>query len=195
MKNSVFCFSLGLVVIGVCGITMAQSEPSQAEFVGVKSCKMCHKSEEKGNQFGKWSANVHAKAFESLASAESKAVAAKLGISDPQQSPKCLKCHTTTYNLTETVQTDKVPVEEGVSCESCHGAGKAYKSKSVMEDRAACIAAGMIYPSKNRCIACHNEESPTWNPERYTTKDGKKVGFDVDQACEKTKHPNPAAGK
>jgi hypothetical protein len=30
-----------------------------------------------------------------------------------------------------------------------------------------------------------------WKPDRYTTKDGRKVGFDAELAYEKIKHPNP----
>lgn len=168
---------------------------SSADFVGVKSCKMCHKKAETGNQFGIWEAGSHAKAYAALATEEAKAAAKKAGVDDPQKSGKCLKCHSTAYNGTETVQSDKVTVEEGVSCESCHGAGSGYKSKETMESREKCIAGGMVHPATKSCEKCHNAESPTWNPERYTTKDGKKVGFDVEQAFEKIKHPNPNAKK
>ena len=64
-----------------------------------------------------------------------------------------------------------------------------------MEDHAKAVAAGLIYPATKSCDQCHNDKSPTWNPERYTAKDGKKTGFDAEQAYEKIKHPNPAAHK
>jgi len=78
-----------------------------------------------------------------------------------------------------------------VTCESCHGPGKKYMPKSVMEDRNKCIENGMVYPATKSCELCHNDQNPTWKADRYTTKDGKKVGFDVEQAYEKIKHPNP----
>jgi hypothetical protein len=53
----------------------------------------------------------------------------------------------------------------------------------------------MIYPATTSCTQCHNEQSPTWKADRYTTKDGKKVGFDVEQAAAKIAHPNPKAQK
>ena len=172
----------------------ATAEPRDAsKYIGTKRCAMCHKKEETGNQYGVWQSLAHAKAYEILASAEAKAVAAELGIDDPQQSGKCLKCHSTAYNFTEELQTDQVAVEDGVSCESCHGPGADYRKKSIMEDREACIANGMVYPAREKsCTLCHNEESPTWKPDRYTTASGEKVGFDVDQAYEKIKHERPS---
>jgi hypothetical protein len=160
-------------------------------YIGTKLCSMCHKKEDAGNQFGKWQEGPHAKAHELLGTAEAKEAGAKVGVDDPQNSGKCLKCHSTAYVWSEELKAEKVPVEDGVTCESCHGPGKNYKSKSVMEDREQCIANGMVYPATKSCTRCHNDTSPTWKPDRYTTKDGEKVGFDVEQAFEKIKHPNP----
>ena len=179
---------LGVVVTGQAGV----EDRDAANYVGTKSCRICHKKESTGNQYAKWEAGPHAKAFEVLGTPEAKAAGAKVGVDDPQTSGKCLKCHATAYHFSETVQTEKLTAEDAVSCESCHGPGKKYKSKTTMEDREKCIANGMIYPAMKSCELCHNEESPSWDPERYTTKDGKKVGFDVEQAYEKIKHPNPA---
>jgi hypothetical protein len=187
MKNAARYIAIATLIIG----TSFAEERDASKYVGLKMCKMCHKKEATGNQFGKWEAGPHSKTYETLGSDEAKAVGAKLGIDNPQESPKCLKCHSTAYHWTEKIQTEKVKVEDGVVCESCHGPGKNYKSKSVMKDKAAAIAKGMIYPATKSCELCHNESSATWNPERYTTADGKKVGFDVKQAYEKIKHPNP----
>jgi hypothetical protein len=164
-------------------------------YAGTKACGMCHKKAETGDQLAKWQASSHAKAFEALGTPEAKAAGAKAGVDDPQKSGKCLKCHATAYNFTDQVQTDKITPEEGVTCESCHGPGKNYKAKAVMEDRSKCIEGGMVYPATKSCALCHNDQSPTWKPNRYTTKDGKPAGFDADQAYEKIKHPNPAAKK
>jgi hypothetical protein len=180
------------LVLGLTSGNAPAANPDPGLYVGVKSCKMCHKKVEDGEQFTKWSESRHAKALESLATPEAKEIATKLGIDDPQKSGSCLKCHSTAYNFTEELQVAELPVEEGVSCESCHGPGKNYKKKETMKDREASIAAGMVYPAKEKsCTVCHNEQSPTWNPERYTTKDGQKTGFDADQAYEKINHDKP----
>ena len=181
----------GLILGFNTDITTAAA-PDPALYVGVKSCKMCHKKAEDGEQFQKWSDSAHAKAFATLASPEAKEVAAKLGIDDPQKSGKCLKCHSTAYNFGEELAVAELPVEEGVSCESCHGAGKNYKKKETMKDRDASFAGGMVYPAKEKsCTLCHNDQSPTWKADRYTTKDGQKTGFDADQAYDKIKHDKP----
>lgn len=188
-------FSAGIASAFIACGSVAFAAEGEDAFAGTKSCGMCHKKDDSGNQLAKWQASAHAKAFEKLGTPEAKAVGAKVGVDDPQKSGKCLKCHSTAYDGKETVQSQKVAVEDGVSCESCHGAGKGYKSKSVMESREKCIAAGMIYPATKSCEKCHNDKSPTWKADRYTTKDGKKVGFDVDQAFEKIKHPDSAVKK
>ena len=179
----------GLILALAAGAAFAADRDASL-YVGVKSCKMCHKKVEEGEQFRIWSEGPHAKAFEKLASPEAKEVAAKLGIDDPQKSGKCLACHSTAYNFTETVQAAELPVEEGVSCESCHGPGKNYKKKETMKDEALAKAGGLL-DAKESCTLCHNDKNPTWKADRYTLKDGSKSGFDYDQAYEKIKHDLP----
>ena len=58
-------------------------------------------------------------------------------------------------------------VEEGVQCESCHGAGEKYKKKSIMKDHAKSVAAGLTEfkdkaPIEKLCVTCHNKKSPTF---------------------------------
>jgi hypothetical protein len=165
------------------GATIALAGGDPANLVGTKMCGICHKKEDTGNQLGNWEKSPHAKAFATLGTPEAKEAAKKLGIDDPQKSGKCLKCHSTAYWFSEKIATEKIKPEEGVTCESCHGAGKDYKSKSVMENREKSIAAGMVYPATKSCTQCHNAESPTFK------------GFDEAKYAEKVAHPNPKAKK
>jgi hypothetical protein len=56
-------------------------------------------------------------------------------------------------------------MQYGVHCESCHGAGKDYQSKKVMENKDLAIANGLVMPDDKVCVKCHNEESPSYNPQ------------------------------
>jgi Zn finger protein HypA/HybF involved in hydrogenase expression len=172
-----------MVMVG-CGLAFVLSSMGQngdpAKLIGTKKCAMCHKKDETGNQYGVWQSKAHSKAYEMLAGEEAKAVGAKLGIDNPQTSGKCLKCHSTAYFFTETVQNAEFAVEDGVSCESCHGPGADYKKKTIMENHDEAVANGMVADAKTRCVLCHNDTSPTWK------------SFDVAAAYEKIKHENPA---
>jgi hypothetical protein len=150
-----------------------------ANYIGPKMCGICHKSEDSGNALGKWQASPHAKAFETLGTPAAKEIAKKAGVDDPQKSGKCLKCHSTAYNFTESIATEKIKPEDSVTCESCHGPGKKFMAKSTMEDRAKSIAAGLIHPATESCKLCHNPESPNFK------------GFDEKAMVAKIAHPDP----
>jgi excinuclease UvrABC ATPase subunit len=149
------------------------------KFIGADKCKSCHKSEKKGNQYGQWAESAHAKAYGLLTSAEGKAKAKELGIEDATASDKCLSCHTTAG--TKKAMWDKTyNIEEGVGCESCHGAGSDYKSMKIMKDREKSIANGMLVPDEKTCATCHKADTP-----------GHKGTFNFKESWEKIKHPNP----
>lgn len=170
-----------IAVIAASSVCFAATDP--ANYAGTKTCGMCHKKADTGDQLGNWQKSPHAKAYGTLGTDKAKEIAKAKGIEDPQKSGACLSCHATAYHFTETIATDKIKVEEGVSCESCHGPGKKYMPKSVMEDRAKAIAAGLVHPATESCKLCHNERSPTFK------------GFDEKSYTEKIAHPNPAAKK
>jgi len=150
------------------------------KYIGVNKCKMCHMSESKGNQYKIWSESKHAKAYLDLASEAAKKSAEKVGLkTDPQKSPECLKCHVTAFSEKEDLKGEAINVSDGIQCESCHGAGGDYKGLSVMKDRQQAIAAGLIIPTKEMCVKCHNSESPNFK------------GFNFDQYFPKVAHPRP----
>ena len=63
-----------------------------------------------------------------------------------------------------------IKMDEGVSCESCHGPGSMYKGASVMKNREMAMKKGLILPTEEVCKTCHNEESPTYKPFNYEEK-------------------------
>jgi hypothetical protein len=153
-------------------------------YVGVDGCKMCHKSEAKGDQYGKWAAGPHAKAYEVLGTEEAKAAAAELGLEgNPQELDECLSCHVTAHGVKAELLGKKYDKTQGVGCESCHGPGADYKSKKVMEDPEAAHAAGLVKITAETCTQCHNEKSPTFK------------GFDYEKYFAKVAHPYPEGAK
>ena len=170
------------------------SGPVQAEeheYVGVRKCKKCHEKEDIGNQHEWWTGSAHAKAFETLAGDKAKEWAAEKGLDDPQQAEDCVKCHVTAHGVPDDRVSRKFDRTAGVQCESCHGAGKDYRKKKIMIDRDLALSKGMVPQSEEVCVTCHNDESPAWDPERYTRANGSKAGFDYEQAVKEIAHPVP----
>jgi len=164
---------------------------SDHDYVGARKCKTCHKKEAIGNQYGVWLESKHTKAYETLSSDQAKKWATDAGVDDPQVDEKCVKCHATAYGVPDEQVSSKFDRNAGVQCEACHGAGKDYRKKKIMVDVDLAISKGLIPQNEAVCLDCHNDESPAWDPERYTRPDGKKVGFDYDMAVKAIAHPVP----
>lgn len=137
------------------------------EYIGAAKCKMCHNKEATGMQYKKWAESAHANAYKTLASAKSLEIAKKKGIENPQKDPKCLKCHATAAHVKKSLVQASMTIEEGVSCEDCHGPGSVYKSNAIMKNRAQALKSGMVIPNEKTCVRCHNPESPTYKPFNY----------------------------
>lgn len=167
------------MVIGAATVALA----ADPEFTGAAKCKMCHNKTKSGKQFEAWSTGPHVGAYATLASDAAKAIATEKGLGDPQQADECLKCHVTAHGVDAERLGSKYSVEEGVSCESCHGAGGDYKSNKVMKAIVAGetdgATVGLVDPVAAVCTACHNEESPTFE------------GFDYEKYAAKIAHPIP----
>lgn len=140
-------------------------EAQEYDYIGVAKCKTCHNKSATGAQYKQWKQTRHSKAMESLKG-------------DEKNDPKCLKCHSTVGH----VDPDFVAglrVEEGVSCESCHGPGSGYKIKSVMQNREKSKAKGLIIPDETLCVNCHNDECTHFK------------GFNYEEYLKKIIHPVP----
>jgi hypothetical protein len=168
-------FTFALMVLFVGSALMAQN----FKYIGASKCKMCHLKPATGEQYNIWLKGPHAGAMKTLASAEALEIAKKMGIADPTTDAACIKCHSTVGGV-DAKLVASAKMEEGVSCESCHGAGSMYKVASVMKNRDMAMQKGMILPTEEVCLACHNEESPTF------------TAFNYAEMAAKIAHPNPA---
>lgn len=184
------------VAFAAAAVLGVASSAQEAEYVGQKTCKICHNKESEGKQWTKWKAMNHAHALETLSNDKAKEFAAAEGLkTPPEESPECLRCHVTAYDVEKKVFNPKIAKEDGVQCESCHGPSsehlafgkKMLTAKEIPDD----MPRHTVRPDKNVCLKCHNDESPAWNPDLYTLEDGTKTFFDFDQAFAKIEHYNP----
>ena len=191
MKKFAMFVAGAIALVSVPGAVYAQ-----ADYIGNAKCKICHNKADEGDIWNKFKASDHAKALETLKSDKAAAAAKKAGLQKPPaESPECLKCHVTAYDVAKAAAPAAIVPDDGVQCESCHGPaslhmedGKKFKAK---KDASIDMKAHHVQPKPEACLECHNDKSPTWDPERYTTADGKKVGFDYDQAWKKIEHSLP----
>lgn len=144
MRLKLFVALLGICLLAVfIGVVMAdeceeaKKEEVKHQYIGANKCKICHK---KSGVYESWEATPHATAWENLPEAEQK------------------KQELRQFYTTGT--TEKGELLTGVQCEACHGPGSDYKKKSIMEDREKAVANGLIIPTKETCMTCHNEKAP-----------------------------------
>jgi hypothetical protein len=121
-----------------------EAEESKFDYVGPKKCKICHK-----DQYDSWLLTGHARAWDLLKPEE-------------QKKEECIGCHSTGT-------TAKGEFLEGVQCEACHGPGSEYRKTKIMKDKELALESGMVEPTAEVCVKCHNEESPTFKGFDYDT--------------------------
>jgi hypothetical protein len=141
-------------------------------YVGASKCKMCHNVAKWGKIYDQWAATKHAKAYATLADEKAKAIAKEMKIADAQKSEKCLICHVTGYEASAKLKGEKYSMEEGVTCETCHGPAGDYVTSHMKKDnKKQATADGLIIPteelSKELCVKCHNQKSPTYKEFKY----------------------------
>lgn len=154
---------------------------NEAQYIGVAQCVICHRTEAQGEQEKIWRESLHAYAFERLKEEQSVEIAREMGVEQPpHEAPECLVCHATGWDLPAERMGARFNVEDGVQCETCHGAGSEYRAIHGRDPEAG-KERGLITGrgDADRCIACHNEDSPTYK------------GFDFERDMEAIAHPVP----
>ncbi len=187
MKMSRAIVSL-LTLLAVGGFALASTAGEAEEsytYKGAKKCKMCHKKEAAGKQWAIWSEGPHAKAYETLASEKALEAAKTRGIEDPQKAPECLSCHATAFPVMDDLANQKITMEEGVSCESCHGPGSGYYKKKTMKaiynGDTVPESVGLWTITEETCTVCHKEDE---NNDFFE-------GFDYAEYVKRIAHPIP----
>ena len=141
-------------------------DPKQV--VGPKACGECHAS-----SIAVWKKTRHAKTFKELPRSKSaKTIAKRMGLRRIKAGSDCLTCH-----FTSKVQKRRVRPIAGVTCESCHGAGKKWvdihsdfggkdvtakteapahrKARYEKSEAAGLLRPRLLYQVAANCYSCH----------------------------------------
>jgi len=139
-------------------------------YEGIQVCGMCHKTEKSGNQLKIWQESKHAQAYKTLLTVKADEIAKKKSGKKAVETPECLKCHASGYNVDKALIGAKFKVEDGVQCETCHGPGSSYKTMSVMKNLDEAKKKGLQVHSADMekfCKTCHNPESPSYKEFKF----------------------------
>ena len=159
-------------------------------FVGSLGCKSssCHGGAgPKRSQYITWSRqDFHTKAYAVLLNARSERIAEGLGIAAAQSSARCTICHSPMQSVAPSRLAPGAHPDEGVSCETCHGAAGGWLRGHTRTDwnYNTRVAAGMrdlrnLYVRANACVACHqnlaSELLKAGHPDLFFELDGQSV--------------------
>jgi len=153
-----------LMIFGFAASGAVASDP--AKIVGANACAECHKEEAEA-----WKGSHHFKTFRDLPrNTKANEIADKMGVRRVRTDRLCASCHFTVQQ-----KNNRDEAVSGISCESCHGAGRdwikihsGFSGKTVLFESKAeekerwklSDSKGMIRPrsfyqlAKN-CYACH----------------------------------------
>ncbi len=190
MKN-LFLF---VVAVGLALMAPAAQAADKATFEGAKVCGKCHDL-----QAESWQTTGHAKALDLLKPgirSEAKAKAKLDPAKDYTADANCLGCHTTGYGEAGGYDPAMPPAQAKVlavvGCESCHGAGSAFKKEhgdaegrfkkgGATTDRKVLVEAGQTFDYEKACARCHGAATPK-PASPFTPAIDAKYAFDFDKA-------------
>ena len=160
-----------IAFLAIAAASVSAKEPTQtleagAKFVGAVGCRSssCHGGAgEKRSQYITWSRqDFHSRADAILLDARSARIAENVGIATAQNSARCTVCHSPFQSVAQTRLAPTAHSDEGVSCESCHGAAGSWLRSHTRTDwtYGMRVSAGMhdlrnLYVRANTCVACH----------------------------------------
>jgi hypothetical protein len=161
----------GAIFFGVLPAARAASPPADAsKYTGPGSCSStsCHggvkpraDSRIFQNEYSIWVVkDKHAKAYDALTGSVGQRMGRILGLGKSEQAAKCIACHA--LDVPADARAKTFELNEGVTCESCHGPASAWLGPHTTRDwtHQQSLAAGM-YDTRNlvrraeKCLSCH----------------------------------------
>jgi cytochrome c554/c'-like protein len=179
----------------LCAPGAIAAEP--ARNVGVVNCasSLCHGSVSPWkdanilqNEYVTWSrVDKHAtRAYQVLLTERSQKIVRNLGLATPaHQARICLDCHT--YNPPPALRGERFKVEDGVSCEACHGAAERWIASHAAPNatHADNVARG-LYPlsepvaQARLCLSCHFGNRDKFVTHRMMGAGHPRMSFELD---------------
>jgi hypothetical protein len=175
-----FTWQRAAAVLLAFSLSSRAADPSISlpKFTGAASCQSsgCHGGGAGNDQSTTWATlDFHVRATAILLTPRSAGIVAGLRTKEPAApaapvNPNCTVCHSPFAQIHATAPARLLPgahPDEGVSCESCHGAASGWVRSHTRTDytEAQRIASGMTdlrggYARANTCVACHEYLSP-----------------------------------
>ena len=164
--------ALALLLGIAAGNALAQPLPEEGRDIheGVASCatSVCHGKVSADpasnvwlNEYRIWlRQDYHSRAYRTLQTAQSQAIAEKLGLPSAQGAKICLDCHAD--NVPAEARGRRFQISDGVGCEACHGgSGRWLQSHAEATTSHADNLAKGMYPTEDPmararlCLSCH----------------------------------------
>jgi hypothetical protein len=174
----------------------AKASGKAAAYMGTGSCSSsnCHGagSPRSGNnvmqnEYTTWfKHDKHAQAWIVLTNDDSKKIVKNLGLGAAEKEPWCLGCHAT-YVPDQARRSSNYTIEDGVSCESCHGPGENYLGPHTASDAThqSNLEHGMwdvVGDSKRAqlCLSCHFGNEDKYVNHRLIGAGHPRLSFELD---------------
>ncbi|WP_343731738.1 multiheme c-type cytochrome [Duganella sp.] len=186
----------GLVLAASSSTTAVLPNASPHQSLGTVNCasSTCHGavapwtgSTVQQNEYTTWSRlDKHAKAYAVLLNAQSRSIAAKLGLKQgAENAQECLDCHA--HTPPPALRGERHMLSDGVGCEACHGpADKWIRSHTVPGTAHADNVAKGMYPTEKPveqaklCLSCHVGDNSRAVSHRIMGAGHPRLSFELD---------------
>ena len=135
-------------------------------------------------------ADPHSRAYQTLLTEDSRAIANRLGLGAPEEAAACLGCHSD--NVPAARRGEQFQISDGVSCEACHGGaedwlGSHYNNADA--GHAENIQAGLFPTDDARtratlCLSCHLGTAEKFAGHEIMAAGHPRLAFELDTFTE-----------
>lgn len=193
--------SLAVLAALLCSAASAELPEKDGKMhMGVATCaaSQCHGSAVPRdgsnvlqNEYVTWTQDdPHSRAYEVLSNAQSRGIAARLGLKSAASAKICLDCHAD--NVPAAQRGERFHLSDGVGCESCHGGAEDwlathYNAPAVSHEtnlNAGMLATENVQDRSDLCLSCHLGTSNKFATHRIMAAGHPRLAFELDTFTE-----------